>query len=126
LRATGDYQSIDCRIDAVPELQFPEYVFQMTFDGGGTDAQFDRDLFVGPGERNETQNSPFRCGHFGHGCRHPLAAAVDSIQEIGGVLGIFFDYVCVALHADYDYPAYWRDSNIGCYCFLRSKLISST
>jgi hypothetical protein len=61
----------------------------MTFDGGGTDAQFDRDLFVGPGERNETQNSPFRCGHFGHGCRHPLAAAVDSIQEIGGVLRIF-------------------------------------
>jgi hypothetical protein len=94
---------MDRRIDAVPELQFPEYVFQMTLDGGGTDTQYDCDLFVGLGEGNETQNSPFCRGHLGHGYCRLLAGAVDSIHEIGSALSAFLDYGCVALHHGDDF-----------------------
>jgi hypothetical protein len=94
---------MDRRIDAVPELQFPEYVFQMTLDGGGTDTQYDGDLFVSFGEGNETQNSPFCRGHLGHGYCHPPAGSVDSIHEIASALSAFLGYGCVALHHGDDF-----------------------
>jgi hypothetical protein len=94
---------MDRRIDAVPELQFPEYVFQMTLDGGGTDTQYDGDLFVSFGEGNETQNSSFCRGHLGHGYCHPPAGSVDSIHEIASALSAFLGYGRVALHHGDDF-----------------------
>jgi hypothetical protein len=70
----------------------------MTLNGGGTDIQYDCDLFVSLGEGNETQNSPFRRGHLGHACCHSPAGAVDSIHEIGSALSALLGYGCVALH----------------------------